>query len=74
MDTSGNLRLVIKRWQLKPKLWIINADDFGYNFFNDNTLDDFGVFGESAANNVIKYNRITGYLHVVAWQKCTWRI
>ncbi len=72
-DASGEfLRRVIKRWGLRPKLWIINADDHAANFFNV-SLDDFGASNGSSAIRVVKYNRINGYLRVVG-RNLRWRI
>lgn len=72
-DGSGEfLRLVIKRWKLKPKLWVINADDHAANFFNV-SLDDFGVSGKSSAINVVKYGRLKGWVNVVG-RNVRWRV
>ena len=72
-DGSGEfLRLVIERWQLHPKLWIINADDHAANFFSV-SLDDFGNSGGSAANVVVKYSRLHGFFNVVG-RNLRWRL
>lgn len=72
-DASGEfLRRIIKRWKIRPKLWIINADDFGGNFFNV-ALNDYGLSGQSSAISVVKYSRPVGYTHVVG-RNFRWRI
>jgi len=72
-DGSGEfLRLVVKRWDLHPRLWIINADDHAANFFNV-SLDDFGASGKSSAISVVKYGRVRGFLNVVG-RNLRWRL
>ena len=72
-DGSGEfLRRVIERWQLRPKLWIINADDHAANFFSV-SLDDFGNSGNSSANLVVKYSRLHGFFNVVG-RNLRWRL
>jgi hypothetical protein len=56
-DGSGEFLLrVIKKHGLHPNMWVINADDNAANFFAV-SLDDFGNFGRTAANQVMKYGR-----------------
>ncbi len=72
-DGSGEFLLrTIKRWKIKPKLWIINADDHAANFFSV-SLDDFGASGKSSAINVVKYGRMKGYMHVIG-RNLRWRL
>ncbi|HEX2548889.1 MAG TPA: hypothetical protein VHM20_03605 [Gammaproteobacteria bacterium] len=72
-DASGEfLRLIIKRWHLKPKLWIINADDHAANFFSK-SFDDFGGCTTTSSIATIKYNRIMGFTHVVG-RNVQWRL
>jgi hypothetical protein len=33
---------IIKRWHIRPRLWIINADDAQIGFFSDSTIITFG--------------------------------
>ncbi len=65
-------RRIIKRWNLKPRLWVINADDTGQSFFSP-TMDDFGGFEESSALRIVNTNRLEGYLHVVR-RNIEWRL
>ena len=75
-DASGEfLRRVIERWHLRPKLWIINADDHAADFFSvsiDN-FDNFGNNGLSSAERVLNYSRLKGWLNV-AGRNIRWRI
>lgn len=73
-DGSGEfLRQVIKKWNLHPKLWIINADDTGPNRFFVPQLADQGNSGASSAENVVKTSRLKGTLNVYR-RNMTWRI
>ena len=72
-DASGEfLRRVIVRWDLHPKLWIVNADDKAGNFF-DIALEDQGGSGPSSAAHVVQYGRLRGYFNVVS-RNLRWRI
>ncbi|MGJ4962413.1 hypothetical protein [Bradyrhizobium sp. HKCCYLRH3061] len=72
-DASGEfLRRVVTRWQLKPKLWILNADDKDGNFF-DVKLEDQGMSGSGSAAQVVRHNRLKGYFTVVI-RNTRWRI
>ncbi|HSW71465.1 MAG TPA: hypothetical protein VLH77_05750, partial [Gammaproteobacteria bacterium] len=66
------VKKIAKRWGLKPKLWVINADDQMTSFFNP-VLDDFGPFGKSTALEVVKYGRFNSYLKVTG-RNLRWRL
>jgi hypothetical protein len=77
MYSAGNasgefLRLIVKRWDIHPKLWIINADDYPANFFNDK-LDDFAATGRGSVMSIVKEPRVVGYVRV-AGRNVRWRI
>lgn len=65
------IRRVIEKWGIRPKLWIINADDRGGSFFKPD-MDDYSGFSTSSALNVVTYGRVVGILHAatrdVWWQ------
>jgi hypothetical protein len=73
-DGSGEfLRQVIRKWDLHPKLWIINVDDTGPNKFFVPRLADQGNSGASSAENVVKTSRLKGTLNAYR-RNVTWRI
>jgi len=73
-DGSGEfLREVIKKWNIHPKLWIINVDDVGDNRFFVPKLADQGNSGASSAENVVRTSRLTGTLNVYR-RNVNWRI
>jgi hypothetical protein len=66
MASAGNasgdfIRAVIKRWDIHPKLWVINADDEPVSFFNPG-VDDYGATGVSSAPEIVKTSLIIGVL------------
>ncbi|CCD92692.1 conserved hypothetical protein [Bradyrhizobium sp. ORS 375] len=72
-DASGEfLRQVAVRWQLHPKLWLLNADDKGGSFF-DVKLEDLGMSGSGSAAQVVRHGRLKGYV-TVALRNTRWRI
>jgi len=72
-DASGEFLLrVIKKHGLHPKLWIINVDNTGTNFFY-RSLDNFGQFGTSAADSVLRYGRWHAMKNVFS-RNINWRI
>lgn len=72
-DASGEfLRRVVTRWQLHPKLWLLNADDKGGSFF-DVKLEDQGLSGSGSAVQVVRHGWLKGYA-TVATRNIRWRI
>jgi hypothetical protein len=66
MASAGNasgdfIRAVIKRWDIRPKLWVINVDDEPVSFFHPG-VDDYGAVGESSAPEIVKTSRLVGFL------------
>lgn len=63
---SGDfIRAVIRRWDIHPKLWIINADDEPVSFFNPG-IDDAAATGAASAIEIVKTPRIVGFMHAYA--------
>ena len=61
---SGSfIRKVIKRWNITPRVWIINADDHPANFFND-AMDDFAASGSSSVQQITRTSRVVGFFNV----------
>jgi hypothetical protein len=57
------VRKVIKRWDIKPRIWIVNTDDHPASFFND-AMDDFAASGSSAVQQIAKTSRVVGFFNV----------
>jgi hypothetical protein len=71
---SGDLYLrIIRKWDLHPKLWVINADrdlkDYHNGFF---FMTLSGGRGTSAAAKVVKYGRLRAYKNVIG-RNVRWR-
>jgi hypothetical protein len=64
-------RLIIKRWEVRPKLWIINADDQFVHFFSDDLNLTLGP--EKMAIAAVQRNLMRGWLTVVG-RDLRWRI
>ena len=58
------IRKVIKRWDIRPKIWIVNATDIPANFFNDE-MDDLLSTGKSSALQIVNTPRPEGYWRVI---------
>ncbi len=72
-DASGEFLLrVIKKNDIKARLWVINADDYNTNFFST-SLDDLGNFGKRAANVVVTYGRGHAWRNVIS-RDFRWRL
>jgi hypothetical protein len=63
LASGAFVRRVIKRWDVKPHIWIINADDHPANFFND-AMDDFAASGSSSVQEIAKTSRVVGFFNV----------
>jgi hypothetical protein len=73
-DGSGEfIRRIISKWDIHPKLWIINVDDVGSNKFFVPKLADQGNSGASSAENVVRRSRLKGTLNVYR-RNVRWRI
>ncbi|WP_315753222.1 MULTISPECIES: hypothetical protein [unclassified Bradyrhizobium] len=64
-------RLVIQRWKIRPRLWIINADDQFVHFFSNDLNVTLGPQKQPIA--AVQRNRLRGYLTVVG-RNLHWRI
>ncbi|HLZ03218.1 MAG TPA: hypothetical protein VKR55_13855 [Bradyrhizobium sp.] len=64
-------RLVIKRWGIRPPLWIINADDQFVHFFSNDL--DLTIGPEKVPIGAVQRNRMRGWLTVVG-RNLRWRI
>jgi hypothetical protein len=72
-DGSGEfVWRIIQRWDIRPKLWVINADDHAADFFSI-SIDAFGNSGKSNAGHVLSYGRLTARSNVLA-RDLRWRI
>ena len=63
LASGAFIRKVIKRWDIKPRIWIINTDDHPANFFNE-AIDDFAASGSSSAQQISKTSRIVGFFNI----------
>jgi hypothetical protein len=63
LASGAFVRKVIKRWDITPRIWIINTDDHPANFFND-AMDDFAASGASSVQQIAKTSRVVGFLNV----------
>lgn len=66
------VKKLIDKWGLKPKLWIINADDYPADFFNP-VMDDFFASGRNSVFRIVDSSRFTAYLNVAS-RNIRWRI
>lgn len=66
------IRRLIRKWKLKPKVWIINADDYPANFF-DPKMDDFFAKGRNSAFKVVEGDWLSAYSHVIS-RNIRWRM
>jgi hypothetical protein len=57
-------RLLIKKWDVHPKIWIINADDYPTNFFEP-SLQDFFTTGRNSIDAIVHSSWWTGYQNAV---------
>jgi hypothetical protein len=64
-------RLVINRWGIRPRLWIINADDQFVHFFSNDL--DLTIGPEKMPIGAVQRNRLRGYLTVVG-RDLRWRM
>jgi hypothetical protein len=64
-------RRVIKRWNIKPPLWVINVDDQFVHFFSNDLSVTLGP--QKTPITAIERNRLRGYLTVVG-RNLHWRI
>jgi hypothetical protein len=64
-------RLVIKRWKLHPKLWIINVDDQFEHFFSPSLALSIGRLTSPIA--AVKYGQLHGWF-AVAGRNVRWRM
>lgn len=63
LASGAFIRKVIKRWGISPRIWIVNADDYPANFFND-AMDDFAASGSSSVQQIVRTARVVGYFNV----------
>lgn len=71
--SSGNfVRAVIKRWDIHPRLWIINADDETVSFFHPD-IDDDAATGSANAINIVQTPRWKGFEHAFI-RNLRWRL
>jgi hypothetical protein len=63
LASGAFIRKVIKRWNITPRVWIINADDYPANFFND-AMDDFAASGGSSVQQITRTSRVVGFFNV----------
>jgi hypothetical protein len=63
LASGAFVRKVIKRWDIRPRIWIVNTDDHPANFFND-AMDDFAAFGSSSVQEIAKTPRMLGFFNV----------
>jgi hypothetical protein len=64
-------RLVIKRWGIRPRLWIINADDQFVHFFSNDL--DLTIGPEKTPIGAVQRNRMRGFLAVIG-RDLRWRM
>ncbi len=64
-------RLVIKRWGIRPPLWIINADDQFVHFFSNDL--DLTIGPEKMPITAVQRNRMRGWLTVIG-RDLRWRM
>jgi hypothetical protein len=64
-------RLVIKRWGIRPALWIINADDQFVHFFSNDL--DLTIGPEKTPITAVQRNRVRGWLTVIG-RDLRWRM
>ncbi|WP_257170479.1 hypothetical protein [Bradyrhizobium sp. SRS-191] len=64
-------RQVIKRWSIRPRLWVINADDQFVHFFSNDLNVTLGPEKQLIA--AAQRNRLRGYLTVLG-RNLHWRI
>ena len=72
MASGAYVRQIIKKWNIKPKIWIINANDYPADFFNP-VMDDFLVPGRNSVFKITTASYITSYLNVAS-RNLLWRI
>lgn len=65
------IKRAIRKWNIKPKLWIINADDQGARFFSPD-IHDYGRFA-TTAGDIAKTTRLKGW-QTVAARNMRWRL
>jgi hypothetical protein len=63
LASGAFVRRVIKRWDIRPRIWIINTDDHPANFFND-AMDDFAASGSSSVQLIARTPRAVGFFNV----------
>ena len=63
LASGAFVRKVIKRWDIRPRIWIINTDDHPANFFND-AMDDFAASGLSSVQQIARTPRVAGFFNV----------
>jgi len=63
LASGAFVRKVIKRWDIRPRIWIINTDDHPANFFND-AMDDFAASGLSSVQQIARTPRAVGFFNV----------
>ena len=63
LASGAFVRKVIKRWDIRPRIWIINTDDHPANFFND-AMDDFAASGLSSVQQIARTPRVVGFFNV----------
>jgi hypothetical protein len=63
LASGAFVRRVIKRWDIKPHIWIINTDDHPANFFND-AMDDFAASGSNSVQQIARTSRVVGFFNV----------
>jgi hypothetical protein len=65
------LRQIIKKWNIRPKLWIINVDDRIIPFFSPSTDATFGPIRQKIP--AIAETRVAGFLNVAS-RNLRWRL
>jgi len=58
-------RLLIKKWSIHPKIWIINADDYPENFFTPSMQDFFGT-GSNSISAIANSSNLSAYKNVAS--------
>jgi hypothetical protein len=53
------------RWDIHPRLWVINDDDEAVSFFHP-SIDDAAATGSASSINIVKTWRLMGFVRAVA--------
>jgi hypothetical protein len=73
-NSSGDfIRAVTKRWDIHPRLWVINADDEAVSFFNPGIDDAAAPTGSASSMQIVKTSRAKGFFLAFA-RNARWRL